>query len=84
LLDVHFRSLYVTYPGNAPEMSADSSFIVNPIMPINIIPAEHIFMVSQSSVLLGLRASLSNLKHDLMKELNPKAAHPFIVLRTKG
>jgi hypothetical protein len=73
----------LTYAGNMLEMNAERSFITNPIRPTINIPAEQIFMVCHSSLLPGLRASRSNLKHDLMKDMNPKVAHPSVVLRTR-
>jgi len=74
----------LTYLGNALVMNAERSFITNPIMPINTIPAEQIFIVCHSSVLPGLRARRSNLKHDRMNDMSPKAAHSLYFLRTKG
>jgi len=52
----------------------DMSFIKNPSTPITKTPSRQIFMESQSSLLPGFLASLSNLVHDLRNDLNPKFA----------
>ena len=57
---------------NLDEFIADKNFIMNPTAPITRVPSKQILIESQSSLLPGFSASLSNLAHDLKKDLNPK------------
>jgi len=48
------------------------NLMIKPITPMTVIPRAQILIDSQSSLLPGFLASLSNLEHDLRNDLNPK------------
>lgn len=48
------------------------NLMTKPITPMTRIPSRQILIDSQSSLLPGFLASLSNLLHDLRNDLNPK------------